>query len=486
MTSFRLHDNDIAQLGHLPGYGTHPLRQGHFIHTFARKVTINRGAPGVLWNSFVRGVLLGYYFVPAGGAPLWRQTPSPVINEDVMAHIRKLRDKRRTLPWRAQVRRKGHKAMVKMFASRSEAERWATEQERAIRLTGLPHTIDDLKKHTVGDIVRRYLQEITPSKGCSVSETTVLNKFIKHRICSKSLAYVTRQDAFDYIADRRKDKNRSGNLIKPSTIRREINSIQHIFEVAREQWGFSNLQNPFRGIQIKGSNYRRTRRLRDGELERLDLACRQCRGLNGYYVPLAIYLAVETGMRLQEMFNLVWADWDPGTRRIKIRKSKTDYRSATPGRTIVATPFVTMILAPLAIELAQKNRYALENCIFPMRKGAFQQAWSDVRKRAGVDDLEFRDLRHEAASRFDEAGLTKPEHDLMMGHTSRDMRGLYVHADLKSIQNRLDRYFYKGKTHEELLNELTALGLQKISKEPNSQEVMKWLNSPRLTAHSTE
>ena len=46
-----------------------------------------------------------------------------------MAHIRKLTDKHRTLPWRAQVRRKGHKAMVKMFASRSEAEHWASERK---------------------------------------------------------------------------------------------------------------------------------------------------------------------------------------------------------------------------------------------------------------------------------------------------------------------------------------------------------------------
>ncbi len=79
-----------------------------------------------------------------------------------MAHIQKLTDKRRTLPWRAQVRRKGHKVLVKMFATRSEAEHWATEQERTIRLTGLPHTIKELEKRRVSEIVERYLKEITP------------------------------------------------------------------------------------------------------------------------------------------------------------------------------------------------------------------------------------------------------------------------------------------------------------------------------------
>jgi len=87
-----------------------------------------------------------------------------------MAHIRKMTDKPRALPWRAQIRRKGHKTLVKMFKARSEAEHWANEQERNIRLAGLPLTTEDLKKHALGDIVRRYVSEITPTKGCRVSE----------------------------------------------------------------------------------------------------------------------------------------------------------------------------------------------------------------------------------------------------------------------------------------------------------------------------
>jgi hypothetical protein len=226
-----------------------------------------------------------------------------------MAHIRKLTDKPRALPWRAQIRRKGHKVQVKMFASKREAEHWANEQERAIRLTGLPQTIDDLKPHLVSEIVIRYRDEITPTKGCQVSEKTVLNKFLRHKFCAKSLAYVSRQDAYSYRDDRLKDKWK-GNPIKPSTVRREINTIQHVFEVAREQWGFTNLHNPFRGLKIRGSMHRRKRRLKEGELEALERHSRDCRGLNSYYVPLAIYLAVETGMRLQEIFNLTWQDVD--------------------------------------------------------------------------------------------------------------------------------------------------------------------------------
>lgn len=225
--------------------------------------------------------------------------------------------------------------MVKMFASRREADQWAQEQERAIRLTGLPQTIDELKRHAVGDIVRRYRDEITPGKKCCVSETAVLNKFLKRNFCSKALAYISRADAHHYVAERLKDRW-NGTPITPRTVRREINTIQHVFEVAKHRWGLTALVNPFRALPVKGSVYRRKRRLKEGELERIERACEACRGLNRYYVPLAVYLAVETGMRLQEIFNLTWEDVATH-RRIEIRKSKTDHLSQYEGRTIVLT-----------------------------------------------------------------------------------------------------------------------------------------------------
>ena len=121
-----------------------------------------------------------------------------------MAHIKKLTDKPRTLPWRAQIRRKGHPALVKMFKTKTEADTWANEQERQIRMAGLPLTIEDLKRQTVSDIVQRYLNEITPTKGSRVSEATVLKAFLRRDICKKSLAYVNKKDAYAYIAERKR------------------------------------------------------------------------------------------------------------------------------------------------------------------------------------------------------------------------------------------------------------------------------------------
>jgi hypothetical protein len=104
-----------------------------------------------------------------------------------------------------------------------------------------------------------------------------------------------------------------------------------------------------------------------------------------------------------------------------------------------------------------------------MTKGAFKQSWVEVLRREKIYNLTFHDLRREAGSRFDAAGLTKGEHDLMMGHSNRDMTSLYVHADLKSIQDKLDRYTLGGLTFNEALEKVGAIVLNtRISGKPKA------------------
>jgi integrase len=203
--------------------------------------------------------------------------------------------------------------------------------------------------------------------------------------------------------------------------------------------------------------HRRKRRLEKGELKRLEDACKDCIGLNKFYVRLAIYLAIETGMRLQEIFNLTWKDVNIDTRRIEIRKNKTDHLSEYAGRTIVMSIMSLYYLLSLADHL-QLTKKDADTRVFPMKKEAFKQAWANLVKRAGITPsgdegrrLTFHDLRREAGSIFDEAGLTKGEHDLMMGHANKNMTSLYIHANLEAIEEKLDRY-RAGKHYDKWIN----------------------------------
>lgn len=76
-------------------------------------------------------------------------------------------------PWLAQVHRKGHRIFSRSFAQKKDAQRWAAEQERTIDLTGLPLTIEELKNTTVGDLVDRYLEKVTPRKASRENEPVI-------------------------------------------------------------------------------------------------------------------------------------------------------------------------------------------------------------------------------------------------------------------------------------------------------------------------
>jgi integrase len=65
-----------------------------------------------------------------------------------------------------------------------------------------------------------------------------------------------------------------------------------------------------------------------------------------------------------------------------------------------------------------------------MSANAVRLAWERLRKRAGIEDLHFHDLRHEAISRFFERGLSVAEVALISGH--RDVRQLFRYTHLRA------------------------------------------------------
>jgi integrase len=174
------------------------------------------------------------------------------------------------------------------------------------------------------------------------------------------------------------------------------------------------------------------------------------------YALLAIALAVETGMRLQEIFNLTFGDILPlDNQRIRISKSKTDHQNDKKGRTIVMSKEAREHLFTITSKRMLLPDIDLDSNLFPMNKKAFKQTWETIKHNAGIADLTCHDLRHEAGSRFDELGLTKAEHDLMMGHKNRDMASRYTHTEelkLRLIEEKMDKYHNdrKDKPREEV------------------------------------
>ena len=63
--------------------------------------------------------------------------------------------------------------------------------------------------------------------------------------------------------------------------------------------------------------------------------------------------------------------------------------------------------------------------------------WNRACKRAGITDLHFHDLRHEATSRFFEKGLNVMEVATITGHKDLRMLQRYTHLRVEDLAKKL-------------------------------------------------
>jgi len=370
----------------------------------------------------------------------------------------------RKLPWRAVVARKGQKPLAKQFATREEASIWEAELKKQERLRDAPEykqsqELKALRQRTIRDLIFDYIKS---HPEMNTSDVLSLNQFARENICAKSVLDFSRQDVFRWIEKRKNEtwkspgSNGDAKPITPRTVRRQANIIQRVFQYTIDHRdGFSSLPNPFRGVEIQGSTGgRRERTLEGDELQRILQNCKFCRGENKLYLPLGVLLAIETGMRRQEIFNLTWQDIDIENRRIMIRKSKTDKKTGNRNGTTIVLPKAAMSLLKSLVLIKRGFDEGVEGLslpqfpkddgdrIFPMTGEAFTQAFTDVLKRAGIKNLTFHDLRREANSRFIRAGLTVQEQNLMLRHADKSMNAIYTGRSflLNGIQRKLDQF----------------------------------------------
>ena len=326
-----------------------------------------------------------------------------------MATIRKRGSK-----WQAQVRRSGHRGISRSFILRKDAVAWAREMEIRAERSDFPPDTKILNRITLSDMVLRYRDTVSIKKRGYQVERAVLTAFLRHQICRKSLSQLTAEDFASYRDERLQ-------TIKPSTLRRQFNPLRNMFEIARIEWNLPIRENPVRRIRIASSDQRRERRLRDGELENLTMAAQHFR--NRLILPIVLF-AVETGMRRGEILSLTWNDVEPKGRSVLLRQTKNGHSRIIP-------------LSTRALSILRRVERANER-VFPMSANAFRLAWERLRARAGLFDLRFHDLRHEAISRFFEMGLSVPEVALISGHRDQRMLFRYTHPLRAIILTKLN------------------------------------------------
>lgn len=331
-----------------------------------------------------------------------------------MATIRKRNDR-----WHVQIRRKGSATVTRSFLTKADAQAWARQTETQADRRGLPVGLKILDTLTVGDIMVRYRDTVSPTKRGAVREAMAMKVLLKHAIGKVPLSALT-------VAKVAAHRDHRMRTVKPATINRELALYRHAFEVARKVWDVPLSENAFALVVKPKVLNGRSRRLEPGEWEVLRDGCRRSRNPN--VLPM-VEFGLETAMRRGEVLRLRWQDIEWTKRTLLIPTTKNGHARIIPltGRAL------ELLRQRMAVAILGELR------VFPTTEDAVKTAWRWVMKRAPLPDFRYHDLRHEAVSRFFELGLSIPEVALISGHRDTRMLMRYTHLRPEALAEKLAR-----------------------------------------------
>ncbi len=353
--------------------------------------------------------------------------------------------------FRVKVRLKGHPPQTATHETLRDAKRWAQQTETAIR-EGRHFKTTEAKKHTLGEMIDRYIRDILPQKKKSHQKQILQLQWWKEQIGSYLLADITPAligEQRDVLA---RGMTFKGTQRAPSTVVRYLAALSHVFTIAMREWGWLE-DSPMRKVSKPKEPRGRVRFLDESELNRLLQTCKE--SSNPWLYP-AVMIAVSTGMRYGELINLTWADIDFTRKRIILHETKNGERRAVP---IAGQAY------DLLIELEKKRRIDT-NLLFPklrpqVNEKTFQKdeldkvqkvqkpiqlrsAWLTALKKAQIDDFRFHDLRHCAASYLAMSGASLAEIAEILGHKTLSMVKRYSHltdTHKHSVVDRMNKHF---------------------------------------------
>lgn len=326
-----------------------------------------------------------------------------------MATIRKRGD-----VWQARVRRHGYPDEAKSFPCKADAERWSRSIEGEMDRGQFVSRVE-AENTTFGDVIRRYMETITPGKRGRQEETIRLNATLRHRITKLSMANLTPQAMAEYRDERLK-------VCQPNTVIRDLAAISSIINHARREWGIA-IQNPVEMIRKPSMPPGRDRVLSATEEVTLLAELAPTGRRNPLMQPLVI-IAIETAMRRSETLGLRWEHVQLERRVIFLPLTKNGQSRYVP-------------LSSRAVETLQTMERSLDGRVFPIAVAAMEAGFLKAVRRAGLPNLHFHDLRHTAATRMANKLPNVIELAAVTGHTSLQMLKRYYHPRAEDLARKL-------------------------------------------------
>ena len=345
-----------------------------------------------------------------------------------MAYIQQRIGKDGKLSYRVQVRKKGYPVQTATFTRKTDAKNWAQSTEAAIEERRY-RNVAQAKRHTVGELIDKYLDDYLPRKPRSEAVQRPQLIWWQKQIGTFTLADLTPDIIVEHRDKLAKRILPTGRQISPSTVNRYMAALSHVLAIAVKELRWLP-DSPMRDVSKFKEPKGRVRFLSDEERDRLLQACRDS---DNRYLLTIVVLALSTGMRKNEILSLTWAVVDLDRQQITLHETKNQERRSVP---LVGRAY------EMVRELADKAD-GQSPLLFPGRNPSkpieIKKAWYTALARAELEDFRFHDLRHSAASYLAMNGASLPEIADVLGHKTYQMVKRYAHLSTPHVAGVVER-----------------------------------------------
>ena len=278
----------------------------------------------------------------------------------------------------------------------------------------------DTPRHRFGEAVERYFVEtsIKPkTRHCYGSSSRALQPSFGPLYLDE----IDRRVIADFVGARK----RTG--VTDATIRRDLAFLSALCGMAM-RWGWLET-NPVASFSKRGlkESRPRTRFLKPEEFERLWAA-------SSPEMRPALVLAVETGLRKDELFGLTISDVDLPRRELHLARTKTD----SPRRVPLSDRAMETIKALLNAPERPRSPYLICNTDGG-RYGDMKKGFANACRRAKIADLRWHDLRHTFASWFVQQDGDMYRLSRILGHASLQMTARYGHLRTSDLHAEIEK-----------------------------------------------
>jgi integrase len=345
--------------------------------------------------------------------------------------IRTLTKKDGTEVFHAEVRMRGHDKQRQSFRTKTQAKKWIQDTEAAIR-DGRYKSISAARKHTVGDLIDRFIQQCIPPHPLYYPKKVQLLLRWKKELGARLLRDLSSSSIAEVRDKLLAEVTPKKKIRSPSTVNRYMAIFSKALSVASKEWEWMD-DNPMRKVKKLKEARSRDRCLSFNEKEKLIQACRNSSNPHLYHI---VSIALLTGMRYGEIVKLKWQDINFDERYATLQETKNGDRRVIPFTDEVMHIFLT---SPNYGDMPEALVFKSRRLLATKHGISIRKSFATALKEAGIKNFVFHMLRHTAATDLANQGANEGDLQEIFGWKTRRMASVYCHRSIDRKRSLLEK-----------------------------------------------